>query len=351
LSNEPLNEDVRRELVAAIDDGLALGPDAFQPPDYGPYVQWREHTTAFIETVFGAVERQLFLEPYDPPPTTLARNLEDRRKRLQDLRDRPGTWNLQVNAEGLRKATEARRLRSPAEQIVEATERSTRRDVTEVERATPLDAPLPAGQGSGLVIERAKHYWKGHWNGDTAPLLEAARAAISAGPVEPAEAHVEVHWTDADGSYDLNSAHERLSHSRLPETIFIIVPDGMANPAAQVVIATRVGYTDDLELSVDGTGTDWPRTRRAFEAAVRTLEERAVVPEPEDEPAAVADAEPAAMADAVPEVVIRPLIPHPAVRPRLWRSVGHWIESHPALSAVIVGVIGIVVTVVIALTQ
>ena len=107
------------ELVAMIEEGRSLGPDLFRPPDYGPYVLWRDKCSGFIESVFGAVERQRFNEPYDPPPPSLARNLEDHMKRLGDLRDRPHTRTLQVNAEGLSKAAQERRFRSFEERVVD----------------------------------------------------------------------------------------------------------------------------------------------------------------------------------------------------------------------------------------
>lgn len=111
--SNPLEGRIEQELVAILDEGLALGPDAFRPPQFGPYSWWRDQATDFIETVFGATERQRFNEPYEPPPTTLARNVEDHVRRLRDLRDRRETWRLQVNAEGLRKAINERREPPP----------------------------------------------------------------------------------------------------------------------------------------------------------------------------------------------------------------------------------------------
>jgi hypothetical protein len=137
--------DVQRELVAVIEDGKSLGPDIFRPPHYGPYMVWRDKTAAFVMTVFGPVERQRFSESYDPPPTTLARNLEDCQRRLADPRDRPHTWVLRVNAEGLCKAIEERRSLSVAEQIVTATNRSRRPEPWS--QAKPVSSRDPARLG------------------------------------------------------------------------------------------------------------------------------------------------------------------------------------------------------------
>lgn len=103
-----------------IEEGKALAPDALRSPNFGAYTIWRERGEAFVEAVFGRVERQRFDQAYDPPPMTTDRNLADRVKRLEDLRDRPHTWELQVDAEGLRGAMEDRRASLPEDRIVTA---------------------------------------------------------------------------------------------------------------------------------------------------------------------------------------------------------------------------------------
>jgi hypothetical protein len=113
-----LIDAIQHELVAAIEDGKSLGPDAFRPPEYGPYKIWREKSGAYVETVFGSIEKQKFGEPIGEPATTLADNIDDHLKRLANLRDRPKTWDLKVNAEGARKAAKERRFYSVPHQIV-----------------------------------------------------------------------------------------------------------------------------------------------------------------------------------------------------------------------------------------
>ncbi len=173
-----LREKVEAELVAVLDEGKALGPDALSSPEYGPYVQWRDKSADFVQTVFGATERQRFSEPYDPPPKTLPRNLEDHLKRLADLRDRPHTWQLQVNAEGLQKAAKQRRYRSPAEQIVNSSAHSSQQEQSEAD-SHPRDAIQTVLDQGAVIAEQVETMPKyravneiKHWKREALRVLE-----------------------------------------------------------------------------------------------------------------------------------------------------------------------------------
>jgi hypothetical protein len=126
---------VQAELVAIVDDGHALRPVLpFGDPDVGAYTIWCEATRRFVARVLGAVERQRFDQPGDPPGVGLSGSLSDRLDRLADLRDRPDTWELQVDADDLDTAITERRTISLADRIVMATSGPSF-DRTEVARA------------------------------------------------------------------------------------------------------------------------------------------------------------------------------------------------------------------------
>lgn len=180
----PAKVAVRDELVAAIEDGKSLAPDAIKTVRYGPYAIWRDKTAAFLESVFGTIERQRFDEPYGPPPATLERNLADRLKRLAGLRDRPRDWTIQVNAEGLRKASQERRHRSVADQIVEA--ESRREDSAAPGQRSSLKEGLLQDQLRGRrlrpqlddrvsrALGRSPSATVDHWAAEVSHRLEAA---------------------------------------------------------------------------------------------------------------------------------------------------------------------------------
>jgi hypothetical protein len=120
---DPRLRSVRDELVAVIDesDNVRTGNLGV---DYGRYTIWREKAAAFIETVLGATERQRFGQPVAPAKPSLNGNLCDRLTRLADLRDRPNTWEVQVDADGLARAIKQRRALSEADRIVTANQRA-----------------------------------------------------------------------------------------------------------------------------------------------------------------------------------------------------------------------------------
>jgi hypothetical protein len=113
-----LGDQIQDELVAIIDQGRTLSPNAFDEAGYGPFKLWNGKTDSFLSTVLGPLEAQRFREHYEPPPVLLSETVEYRLKRLADLRDRPGDWTPQVDAEGLRDACEVRRHVSQADLVV-----------------------------------------------------------------------------------------------------------------------------------------------------------------------------------------------------------------------------------------
>lgn len=118
-----LRKAVECELVVIIDEAKAFAPDALRKPRYGPYELWRSKTADFIATVLGAIERQRFTDPPPPPnvlefETAVESALKHRLNWLRDLRDRPETWNVQVDAEGLQAAINQRRALSDQERII-----------------------------------------------------------------------------------------------------------------------------------------------------------------------------------------------------------------------------------------
>lgn len=115
---ERLKIDVQDELVAIIDQGNTLNPNALAESELGPFRYWQQKTARFLEWVFGQMERQKFLEAYKPPPTDHAGLIAQRIRRLADLRDRPDTWRLDVDRWGLRLAMEYRRFPTAADRIV-----------------------------------------------------------------------------------------------------------------------------------------------------------------------------------------------------------------------------------------
>jgi hypothetical protein len=138
----PLEQQAQAELVETIDDWKAQMPTLVTSPTFGPFEVLRAKTIEFVESVFGAHERQrLGVARPDRPAETLTHNLEDYVRTLEDLRDHPERWRLQVNRKGLRDAVDRRRARTAAERILEAAEpppnedrlprRDDRRDLAE----------------------------------------------------------------------------------------------------------------------------------------------------------------------------------------------------------------------------
>jgi hypothetical protein len=118
-SNDQLRRGLIKELVVIIDEGQRLG-DAYVEPSYAAYSLWRDKTAAFIHAVFGGLEHQRFLEPLPQSTGSLMNTVNGRLSRLRALRDRPETWELQVDEASLQRLVDERRSLDPAQRIFAA---------------------------------------------------------------------------------------------------------------------------------------------------------------------------------------------------------------------------------------
>jgi hypothetical protein len=109
-----LSRAVQIEIVATIQDGLALKPDVFTPLRYASYALWAEKTEEFLKTVLGGAVAQRFGEQRGPDENRLTRQLAV----LQVLRDDPESNTIQVGRKGLEAAAAKRRHFTEAERIV-----------------------------------------------------------------------------------------------------------------------------------------------------------------------------------------------------------------------------------------
>lgn len=139
---DQLKRDVQAELVAIIDQGNALIPDAFSSVEPAPLKFWRDGAVVFVENVFGSLERQRFLENYDPSPDDQAGWIEHRLKRLSHLRDSPNSWDLKVDRPGFRVTVELRRHASEADRIALAASASGRAQLPSRESRDELAADI-----------------------------------------------------------------------------------------------------------------------------------------------------------------------------------------------------------------
>jgi hypothetical protein len=139
--------------------------------------------------------------------------------------------------------------------------------------------PIVAGQAGGLtgvglslaaIMERPTRRWRAEWNGDTDAILDAARAAIGAGGIQPTKGDVEVEWENRRESYlTIDEAEDRLRHSDTPQTV--IVRCGPLGGASIIVSL----HLDDA--CVDGEGTDPDVLDRVFYPAVNVLKQDGTV--------------------------------------------------------------------------
>jgi hypothetical protein len=196
--------------------------------------------------------------------------------------------------------------------------------------------------------ERIKRDWRGDWNGNLGALLDAAEAAMDAGPLDGSLVEVvEVHWADTEGSYNVAEARDRLKQSQPPERMAIYIADGKKTDWHAHIAISLIKW-DVMKVSVHASGSDWPRTHRAYEAALRIIQEHATEPSntpgPENTPEATGGSGP----DAA-EVPYR-LVP---VKAPKWRaspdpplSPIEWIEAHPVITGlagtVLLAIVGII---------
>ena len=180
------------------------------------------------------------------------------------------------------------------------------------------------------------------WNGEAWPLLDAAQAALERGPLDAASSRVTLSWKvrghKLDVVGDLGSARDALAASEatprdevvlgldwLPESVLGDLTR-VGRPPEEVAIRIAYGKHDEASVSIrasrstvfiDAGGSDWPRTLRAFDASCEVVRERGV-----------------------------------GRRTAVARTgVLGWVEQHPALVALIVGLAAAVATVVAALVS
>jgi hypothetical protein len=117
--------------------------------------------------------------------------------------------------------------------------------------------------------EPSKNWFGGDWDGHYEPLIDAARAAVSAAAIDNPRISVRVTWEDRIGTYDsLNEAEARLAHANSAKGLLITIqhaPDG--EPAHFQISGRDVGWNTAVQTS----GSQWDVVVRAHEAAVKVL--------------------------------------------------------------------------------
>lgn len=103
--------------------------------------------------------------------------------------------------------------------------------------------------------------WNGWTNLDV--MVQAARAAAEAGPLDPLVCDVRLEW-DMDEDTTLHSLDELqalLRSGAEPMTLEIVVAHAVESEASLVI------DFNGRWLQMDGAGTDWTRARQAYDAA------------------------------------------------------------------------------------
>jgi len=103
--------------------------------------------------------------------------------------------------------------------------------------------------------------WNGWTNLDV--MVEAARAAVAAGPLDPLVCDVTLEWDDDEDTtlHSLGELAALLRSGAEPMTLEIVVAHGVPGEASLVV------DFNGRWLQINGAGTDWVRARRAYDAA------------------------------------------------------------------------------------
>ncbi|MEA2142447.1 MAG: hypothetical protein QOI64_877 [Solirubrobacteraceae bacterium] len=103
--------------------------------------------------------------------------------------------------------------------------------------------------------------WNGWTNLDV--MVQAAQAAVAAGPLDPAVCDVTLEW-DVDEDTTLHSLEELAALLRSgaePMSLQIIVAHVVESEASLVI------DFNGRWLQMDGAGSDWTRARQAYDAA------------------------------------------------------------------------------------
>jgi len=102
------------------------------------------------------------------------------------------------------------------------------------------------------------------WNGWTRldVMVQAARAAIAAGPLDPLVCEVTLEWDDDTTSLDdLRELDALLAAGSEPLAVDIYVAHIIEAEASLTLVY------NGRWLQINGAGTDWPRARQAYDAA------------------------------------------------------------------------------------
>jgi hypothetical protein len=102
------------------------------------------------------------------------------------------------------------------------------------------------------------------WNGWTRldVMVQAARAAIAAGPLDPLVCEVTLEWDDDTTSLDdLRELDALLAAGNEPLALEIYVAHIVEAEASLTLVY------NGRWLQINGAGTDWPRARQAYDAA------------------------------------------------------------------------------------
>jgi hypothetical protein len=102
------------------------------------------------------------------------------------------------------------------------------------------------------------------WNGWTnlAVMVQAAQAAVAAGPLDPLVCEVTLEWDVDDTTlHDLNELQALLRSGAQPMSLQIVVAHAVESEASLVI------DFNGRWLQMDGAGSDWTRARQAYDAA------------------------------------------------------------------------------------
>jgi hypothetical protein len=102
------------------------------------------------------------------------------------------------------------------------------------------------------------------WNGWTRldVMVQAARAAIAVGPLDPLVCEVTLEWDDDTTSLDdLREVDALLAAGNEPLALEIYVAHIVEAEASLTLVY------NGRWLQINGAGTDWPRARQAYDAA------------------------------------------------------------------------------------
>lgn len=182
-------------------------------------------------------------------------------------------------------------------------------------------------------MERRTRTWAADWNGNGPPLVDALKAAISAGNMTGYQLECRLSWSmTVSATYDnLDDARERLSYAEPPKWITLKasqprpdLPDdssmeeilaGMQRAYYAEIIAVEVHVTE-TQVAVSAEGDNPFDVQAAYEAARKVVERHAVTKVPYQ---------------------MRGNLP---VQSSPWtRSVG-WVEKHPQTVGLVVAGMG-----------